>query len=127
MQHGVQQGASMSVRENESVATSLLKHGKISTFDQTELRGNARVVLETYPLGILGAVLHELIPEQIRHGSHTHGSTRVTTVGLLNGVSAAQERKNCLVSFDVDWGCRNGKVDALVEIGIQWNGRHQCE
>ena len=55
VQHGVLQGARVSVRQDESVTA--------------------------HPLGRLAAVLHVLLPQQVRHGSAAHGSTGMTRTG----------------------------------------------
>ena len=77
MEHGVLQGAGMSVTQNESI-----------TID---------------PGWVLARVVHDFGPQQVSHGSTSHGSAGVTAVGRLRLVGRdAADR--------VDAGLLEGKL-----------------
>jgi len=44
--------------------------------------------IAAHPLGMARSALHQLSPQQMSHGSTTHGSAWVATLGRLNLVNA---------------------------------------
>lgn len=48
------------------------------------VRENESVTVD--PLGVLGVELHEFVEQDVGDGSHAHGRTRVTRVGLGGGI-----------------------------------------
>lgn len=52
------------------------------------MTGGEHEAVAVEPLGVLGVVLEELVPERITHGCAAHRQAGVAAVGLVDGVDS---------------------------------------
>ena len=63
----------------EKVQQSILQHTTVTVGE------NETIPVD--PVGVLGVEVHELVEENVGHGSHAHGGTGVPRVGLEGGIN----------------------------------------
>lgn len=63
---------------------------------ERDIRENETITVE--PVGVLGVEVHELVEQNVSHGGHAHGGTRVTRVGLGGGINLDESVSKLLFS-----------------------------
>lgn len=78
-----------------------------------DVRKNEAVAVD--PVGVLGVEGHELVEQDVGHGGHAHGGTRVARVGLEGGIDLQSGGGSAIEAEEVDgscWGRQNGRGGA---------------
>ena len=74
------------------------------------MAGGEHEPITVEPRGVLGVVLHDLIEQDMSHGSAPHGEPRVAGVGLLDGIDGEKPDR---VDRLVDKGLGGGRLTGL--------------
>lgn len=85
-----------------------------------DVRKNEAVAVD--PVGVLGVEGHELVEQDVGHGGHAHGGTRVARVGLEGGIDLQSGGGSAIEAEEVGGSCWGGRTGAAGQTAVVVGG-----
>jgi len=82
------------------------------------IRENETITVD--PVGVLGVEGHELVEQNVSHGGHAHGGTRVARVRLGGGINLEKSVSELIFPCSFEMQLASGANEAMMPCNCTW-------